>query len=192
MSQGPLIIVSGPSGSGKSTVIARLLQEMAAAGKPLHLSVSATTRAPRKGEVEGVHYHFWTSEQFARALAAGEFLEHAEVHGACYATLRREVDDHRARGVGVVLDIDVQGAAQIRKLYAEAVSIFLCASTLDAYEQRLRKRGTETEEGIRRRLAGAQRELARAGEYDYQVINDDLDRAVADLRGVVEQQFHKG
>jgi len=192
MSQGPLIIVSGPSGSGKSTVIARLLQEMAAAGKPLHLSVSATTRAPRKGEVEGVHYHFWTSEQFARALAAGEFLEHAEVHGACYATLRREVDDHRARGVGVVLDIDVQGAAQIRKLYAEAVSVFLCASTLDAYEQRLRKRGTETEEGIRRRLAGAQRELARAGEYDYQVINDDLDRAVADLRGVVEQQFHKG
>src|SRR5205807_3085040 len=153
--------------------------------KPLHLSVSATTRAPRKGEVEGVHYHFWTSEQFARALAAGEFLEHAEVHGACYGTLRREVDDQRAGGVGVVLDIDVQGAAQIRKLYAEAVSVFLCASTLDAYEQRLRKRGTETEEGIRRRLAGAQRELARAGEYDYQVINDDLDRAVADLRGVV-------
>ncbi|HEV3115885.1 MAG TPA: guanylate kinase [Gemmataceae bacterium] len=192
MSKGPLIIVSGPSGSGKSTVIARLLQEMTAAGKPLHLSVSATTRAPRKGEVNGVHYHFWTSEEFAAALAAGEFLEHAEVHGARYGTLRREVDDHRAGGDGVVLDIDVQGAAQIRKLYAEAVSVFLCASTLDAYEQRLRKRGTETEEGIRRRLAGAQRELARAGEYDYQVINDDLDKAVADLRGVVEQQFHKG
>jgi guanylate kinase len=192
MSQGPLIIVSGPSGSGKSTVIARLLQEMAAAGKPLHLSVSATTRAPRKGEVDRVHYHFWTSEQFARALAAGEFLEHAEVHGASYGTLRSEVDSYREQGVGVVLDIDVQGAAQIRKLYAEAVSVFLCASTLAAYEQRLRKRGTETEEAIRRRLAGAQRELARAREYDYQIINDDLDKAVADLRGVVEQQFHKG
>ena len=223
MSQGPLIIVSGPSGSGKSTVIARLLQEMAAAGKPLHLSVSATTRAPRKGEVDRVHYHFWTSEEFARALAAGEFLEHANVYGNYYGTSRQWIENELAGGHDVLLEIDWQGARQVRALfdhmvgifilppsiaelrrrldpdpwelgknYAEAVSIFLCASTLDAYEQRLRKRGTETEEGIRRRLAGAQRELARAGEYDYQVINDDLDKAVADLRGVVEQQFHKG
>jgi guanylate kinase len=192
MSKGPLIIVSGPSGSGKSTVIARVLQEMAAAGKPLHLSVSATTRAPRKGEVKGVHYHFWTREEFAAALAAGEFLEHAEVHGARYGTLRREVDNHRERGVGVVLDIDVQGAGQVRKLYTDQVSVFLCASSLDTYEQRLRKRGTETEESIRRRLAGAQRELARAGEYDYRVINDDLDKAVAELRAIVERQFQKG
>jgi guanylate kinase len=192
MTKGPLIIVSGPSGSGKSTVIDRLLQEMEAAGKPLHLSVSATTRVPRKGETDGVHYHFWSQEQFDRAVAAGEFLEHAGVHGGCYGTLRQEVDGFRDRGVGVVLEIDVQGAAQLRKLYAEQVSIFLRASTLAEYEQRLRKRGTETENAILRRIAGAQRELARAGEYDYQVINDDLDKAVAALREIVEQQFAKG
>jgi guanylate kinase len=192
MTRGPLIIVSGPSGSGKSTVIERVLQEMTAAGAPLHLSVSATTRAPRKGEVDEVHYHFWTREQFERALAAGEFLEHAEVHGACYGTLRQEVDGYRKGGIGVLLEIDVQGAAQVRRLYADAVSIFLRASTLEAYEQRLRKRGTETEEAIRRRVAGAQRELAQAGAYDYQVINDDLDKAVGELRAIVEQQFTKG
>jgi guanylate kinase len=142
--------------------------------------------------VDGVHYHFWTREQFDRAIAAGEFLEHAGVHGGSYGTLRREVDGYRERGIGVVLEIDVHGAAQLRKLYAEQVSVFLRTSTLQEDEQRLRKRGTETEEAIRRRLDGAQRELSRAGEYDYQVINDDLDKAVAALRAIVEQQFAKG
>jgi len=192
MTKGPLIIVSGPSGSGKSTAIARLLDDMAAAGLPLHLSVSATTRLPRPGETDGEHYHFWTGEQFDGAVAAAEFLEWANVHGARYGTLRREVDAYRERGSGVILEIDVQGAAQIRARYPDCVSIFLRASSLAAYEQRLRKRGTEQEDAIRRRVAAAERELQSAGEYDYEVINDDLDRAVADLSAIVRQQFAKG
>jgi len=192
MTKGPLIIVSGPSGSGKSTAIARLLDDMAKAALALHLSVSATTRPPRPGEQDGVHYHFWTEEKFDRAVAAGEFLEWANVHGARYGTLRREVESYREQGIGVLLEIDVQGAAQIRARYPDCVSIFLRASSLAAYEQRLRKRGTESEEAIRRRVAAAQRELENAATYDREVINDDLDKAVADLSAIVRQQFAKG
>ena|SRR5438445_4848021 len=192
MTKGPLIIVSGPSGSGKSTVIARLLEDMAEAALPLHLSVSATTRRPRPGEKAGVHYHFWAEEQFDRAVAAGEFLEWATVHGARYGTLRSEVESYREQGSGVLLEIDVQGAAQIRARYPDSVSIFLRASSLAAYEQRLRRRGTESEEAIRRRVAAAQRELENSGKYDHEVINDDLDKAVADLSAIVRQQFVKG
>jgi guanylate kinase len=157
----------------------------------LHLSVSATTRLPRSGERDGVHYHFWTQERFDQAVAAGEFLEWANVHGARYGTLRSEVDSYREQGKGVILEIDVQGAAQIRKQYAECVSIFLRASSLAAYEERLRGRGTETEEAIRRRVTGAEGELAHAAEYDYQVINDDLDSAVAQLCTIMRRQFTK-
>jgi guanylate kinase len=192
MSKGPLIIVSGPSGSGKSTVIDRLLKEMTALGLPLRLSVSATTRAPRPGEVDGVHYHFWTPAQFDQALAAGEFLEWAEVHGARYGTLRNEVDPPRKADSGVILDIDIQGAAQVRRQCPDQVSVFLRTSSPAVYEERLRKRGTETEEKIWARVAAAQRELAGAADYDYQVINDDLDKAVAELRTLVQQQFAKG
>lgn len=186
MMKGPLIIVSGPSGSGKSTVIERLL---AAGELPLHRSVSATTRAPRTGELDGVHYYFWTLETFEREVRAGAFIEWARVHDRSYGTLHREVDPYRARGMGVLLDIDVQGAAQVRAKYPEAASVFLRASGLDVYEQRLRKRGTETEEAIRRRLAAAAGELAHAGDYEYQVINDDLGAAVAALLTIVRRQF---
>src|SRR5215510_9512995 len=116
MSKGPLIILSGPSGVGKSTVVGRLL---AGGDPPLRLSVSATTRPRRPGEVDGVHYHFWTRERFAKELAAGAFLEHAEVHDQLYGTPRAEVDPYRERGMGVILDIDVQGAASIRRLYPD-------------------------------------------------------------------------
>jgi len=186
---GPLIIVSGPSGSGKSTVIARLLKHCS---RPLHVSVSATTRGPRKGELDGVHYHFWTPERFEAERRAGAFLEWARVHGNCYGTLRGEVEEPRAKGQGVILDIDVQGAAQVRKSCPDAVAVFLRTSTLKSYEQRLRKRGTEDEAAIQRRLAAAQGELAHAAEYDYQVINDDLDTAVARLAEIVREQFDKG
>jgi guanylate kinase len=192
MTKGPLIIVSGPSGSGKSTVIERLLAEESRSACPLHLSVSATTRAPRPGEIDGKHYHFWTAERFAAAVQAGKFLEWAEVHGARYGTLHDEVDGYRDQGIGVILEIDVQGAASVRKQCADQVSVFLRASSLAAYEERLRKRGTESEDALRRRVAAAQRELDRASEYDRQVINDDLDSAVAELRAIVERQFQGG
>jgi guanylate kinase len=186
---GPLIILSGPSGSGKSTVIARLLAE---GGLPLRLSVSATTRPPRPGERDGVAYHFWPRERFEREIAAGAFLEYAEVHGRLYGTLFREVEPYRQKGLGVILDIDVQGAAQVRRRCPNRVSIFLRTSTPEALEQRLRLRHTEGPEAIRRRLETARQELARADEYDYQVINDDLETAVAELRAIIARQFREG
>lgn len=195
MPSAPLLIVSGPSGSGKSTVIARLLADTK---WPLHLSVSATTRPPRPGEIEGVHYYFWDRARFEEELRAGAFLEWAEVHGNYYGTLKREVEAYRAQGEGVILDIDVQGAAQVRVKCPDSVSVFLHAASLDrtlelrTLEERLRKRHTEDEASIQRRLAAAGRELACAGGYDYQVINDDVDSAVAELRAILQCQMERG
>jgi guanylate kinase len=189
MTKGPLIILSGPSGSGKSTLLGRLLTQT---DLRLHVSVSATTRLPRAGEVDGRDYYFWTRERFEEARRAGAFLEWAEVHGCLYGTLRSEVDPYRAQGIGVILDIDVQGAAQVRPLYPDSVSIFLRAGSAASYEARLRQRGTENEQTISRRLAVGSRELEHAGEYDYQIINDDLSRAVAEAESIVRRQFERG
>jgi guanylate kinase len=179
--------MSGPSGSGKSTIIARLLET---SELPLRLSVSATTRAPRPGEVDGKHYFFWTTERFEAAIRAEAFLEWARVHGRnYYGTLRQEVEPFRERGTGVILDIDVQGADQVRKLCPDAVAVFLKTSSPEIFEQRLRARGTEDEESIKRRLATAQRELERSGDYPFQVINDNLNTAVSDLQKIVRQAF---
>lgn len=181
MKPGPLIIVSGPSGSGKSTVIQRVIVEETA--MPLRLAVSATTRAARPGEVDGRAYHFWTKERFEQGLAAGEFLEHAIVHGShYYGTPRSEVDPHRQQGTGVILDIDVQGAAQVRAMYPEHLSIFVRLADEATYEQRLRARGTESEETITRRMETAKAELARMGEYQHAIYNDELDVAVRQFR----------
>jgi guanylate kinase len=184
--RGPLFIVSGPSGSGKSTVLARLLQEPDLAGR-LHLSVSATTRRPRPGELDGVHYHFWTPERFEKEMEAGAFLEWATVHGRSYGTLRSEVEPYRKRGMGVLLDIDVQGAAQVRQHHEDPVLIFLRTQSLQTYEERLRRRGTEDEAAIRQRVAAAERELACAKDYQYQIVNEDLDAAVAELGTIVRR-----
>jgi guanylate kinase len=188
MAKAPLFILSGPSGSGKSTVIARLLADQ---DLPLRLAVSATTRPPRKNERAGEHYHFWTREQFDRERAADGFLEWAEVFGMgyFYGTLKTEVEPYRDRGVGVLLEIDVKGWEQVRRRCPEAVSFFLRTSSLETYEKRLRERGTESEASIRRRLGEARAELARAPEYDYQIVNDNLDDAVAELRTIIRSKF---
>jgi guanylate kinase len=187
MPQGPLIILSGPAASGKTTLVQRVLAEDA---HPLRVSVSATTRLPRQGELDGVHYHFWTPERFEQGIAAGEFLEYAQVHGRdYYGTLRREVDDYTVRGIGVILVIDVQGAAKVRTVRPDAVSVFLVTSSLEAYKQRLIDRGTEDAAAIARRLETAQRELERVSEYQHVIVNDDLNNAVAQFRRVIDQHF---
>lgn len=183
---GPLILLSGPSGCGKSTVTARLL---ARGDLPLRQTISATTRPPRPGEQDGVHYHFWDRERFRRAVAEGAFLEWAEVHGNCYGTLVSEVGPYRARGIGVLLVIDVQGAAQVRARCPDALSVFLRTSTWEELERRLRRRGSEDEAAVQLRLANARAELTRASEYDVQIINDDLDEAVAALHRVIARAF---
>jgi guanylate kinase len=189
MPYGPLIIVSGPSGVGKSTLLARLLAE---GGLPLRLSVSATTRPPRPGEIDGVHYYFWTPEQLEREVQADGFLEWAWVHGNRYGTLKREAEEYRARGMGVLLDIDVQGAAQVRARCPGVVSIFLKTSTWEVLEKRLRGRGTESEAAIQLRLKNARAELARADEYEHHIINDELAVAVAQLRDLIRRHWQEG
>jgi guanylate kinase len=178
------IVVSGPSGAGKT----RLIQELLAAEPWLVPSISATSRPPRGEEKDGVHYHFQSREEFEALIAAGGLLEWARVYDHHYGTLRAPLEAHLAAGRGVVLNIDVQGGRQIRAVRPDAVLIFLVPPSFDVLEQRLRGRGTDSEEEIRRRLANARGELAAAGEYDYLVVNDDLARAVGRVRHLLEAE----
>lgn len=182
MVQGPIVIISGPSGSGKSTLVRQLLENPPI---PLRLSVSATTREKREKEVAGVHYHYWSKDEFQQGIAEGKFLEWAEVFGNLYGTPKSEVDDYRQQGIGVILEIDVQGAALVRPLYPDAISIFLQAPSLDIYKQRLLKRGTESPEQLQTRLAEVESELRRSGEFLYRVVNDETDRALVQLRSLI-------
>lgn len=185
---GLLLILSGPAGSGKSTLVDLL--RTTTRDLPLHVSVSATTRPRRANEVDGAHYHFWTREQFDRELQADGFLEHAEVHGKyCYGTLAREVLPRLARGEVVILVIDVQGADQVRRRVPGAVTVFLKAPSDEKYRERLLQRGTEGLDEIERRLATAKRELLRAADYHYVVVNDDRDSAVKQLRDIIDRHY---
>jgi guanylate kinase len=186
--KGPLIIVSGPSGTGKSTLITRVL---ASAPWPMRLSISATTRGRRDGEQDGVHYHFWSRADFEREREQGAFLEWAEVHGNYYGTLVREVTPIREQGTGVILDIDVQGAATVRPLLPDHLSVFIRTASLETLELRLRGRGTEDEAAVQRRLTNARRELERIGEYDCELINENLELAVSGLSGLI-RAYRKG
>jgi guanylate kinase len=190
MKPGPLIIVSGPSASGKTTLVDRLLADPCL---NLRRAVTATTRRRRPGEVDGVHYHFWTRERFEAEVERGGLLEWARVYGRdCYGTPRSEVAPYRERGQGVVLIIDVQGAAQVRARCPDAVSVFVKTSSVDVLAERMRRRGTEGDDAIRRRLEEAERELAREDEYDFQVVNDDLAAAAAELRRVLAPYLPEG
>lgn len=177
-----LFVISGPSGVGKGTLVS-LVRRM----RPdLGLTVSATTRPPRLGEVSGVSYHFLSEEEFSRRVDAGEFLEWAEVHGHRYGTLRDDVNAMLALGKSVVLEIDVQGALNVRRILPTAVLIFVEPPSLGELERRLRKRGTESEAQIGLRLAHAKHELELSARYDVRLVNDDRDVAAHRLVKVLK------
>jgi guanylate kinase len=181
--RGDLFIVSSPSGGGKTTLIRRLIADPP--GPPLHFSVSHTTRRKRAGERNGREYHFVTDEAFRKMVARRAFLEHNVVHGRRYGTSRAEVLPLLERGQDVVLDIDVQGARDIRKAYPKAISIFIVLPTPEELEKRLRLRGLDGEEEIRRRLRRARVEIREAKRFQYVIVNDDLERATLELQSLV-------
>jgi guanylate kinase len=178
---GVLFIVSAPSGAGKTSLVHALCK----ADPAVQVSVSYTTRAPRPGEQPGKHYHFVTRDQFQKMLERGEFLESALVHGNYYGTSELWVRSQLAAGASIVLEIDWQGAAQVRRRFPDSIGIFVLPPSLAALEQRLRSRAQDTEDVIAARLQAARAEMAHACEYDYVIINDDFDTAVQDLCAVV-------
>lgn len=178
-----LFVVSGPAGVGKGTLVNRVREQRPMLGLP----VSATTRRPRPGEVDGVAYHFLSNEEFDASIARGEFLEWAQVHNHRYGTLKSEVDACLARGESVILEIDVQGGNNVRRIYPDVVRIFVEPPSWDVLVQRLRDRGSETEETLAIRLKTAKVELALAPTYDVRIVNDDLNTAVAELYRTLEK-----
>ena len=181
--RGDLFIVSSPSGGGKTTLIRRLLADPP--GEPLHFAVSHTTRPMRAGETEGREYHFTSVFEFQRMVERDEFLEHNNVHDNIYGTSKAEVLPHLAAGEDVVLDIDVQGARDVRRAYPDAIMIFIAPSSQPELQRRLRLRGLDGEEIIRKRLINAAREIREALDYQYLIVNDDLDRATLELQSIV-------
>lgn len=180
-SKSKVFVITGPSGVGKGSLISRLRSEIGA----VELSVSATTRAPRQGEADGVDYHFLSPEDFERRVKAGEFLEHARYSGNRYGTLRSEVERRLVEGHPVVLEIELQGARQIRTTMPEAVQVFIAPPELASLRQRLESRGTDEPAAIEARLKVAEEELAAQEEFPHQVVNDDLGRASGELEAIV-------
>jgi len=181
---GNLFIVSAPSGAGKSSLVKAMLERDTGIG----LSVSCTTRAPRPGEVDGVDYHFISHAEFQARLGRGEFLESAEVYGNYYGTSQRWIEAEMAAGRDILLEIDWQGAAQVRKLIPAALSIFILPPSLAELQRRLDGRGSDSAEIIARRMAAAREDISHALEFDYLIINDRFDEALADLLAIARCQ----
>ncbi|MDP8930855.1 MAG: guanylate kinase [Actinomycetota bacterium] len=186
--EGLLIVVSGPSGVGKGTVVQRLLECLAG----VEASVSVTTRPPRSEEIEGADYHFVDDKTFDQLVATGQLLEWASLHRARYGTPRRWVEERLAEGADVLLEIDVQGALQVRRKVSDALLIFLAPPTLEELARRLRMRGTEPSQERAARLETAEAELNVAAAFDHVVINDQLDSCVEEIAGILRQQIAAG
>ena len=187
---GILLVVSGPSGVGKGTVVGHMM-ESGAAGSTCRFSVSMTTRAPRPGEIHGVHYFFTDKESFLRDAERGMLLEYAEYNGNYYGTPSEYVKQGVNSGACIILDIETQGMRQTVEKMPEAVTVFIAPPGIEVLEKRLRGRGTETEDSILRRLDTARRECGRMGEYQYIIVNDDVQRAAQDLAAVIRAEYLK-
>jgi len=179
--KGILFILSAPSGAGKTTISRKAVAEIAG----LEMSVSATTRAARAGEKPGVDYHFLTKEEFERRRDAGEFAEWARVHDHFYGTPRAPIDSALASGRDMLLDIDVQGARQMKERYPESVAVFVLPPSVEELERRLRGRGTEPDEVIRRRLERAKEEMKEAPAYDHRIVNEEIAKSVGEFASIV-------
>ncbi|MDR1563954.1 MAG: guanylate kinase [Oscillospiraceae bacterium] len=185
--QGLLIVISGPSGAGKGTVLSSLLKGC----EDTVISVSATTRKPREGEKNGQNYYFLSREEFEELIRSDGILEYAEYCGNLYGTPRRHVEERLQMGINVILEIEVQGAAQVVEKCKGAVTIFLMPPSLAELEARLRGRGTEAEEVIQKRVAAAQQELLAAPNYDYIIINDEVEKAAAEINALITAEKQK-
>lgn len=183
MNKGRLIVLSAPSGCGKGTILAEVFKD-----KSFALSVSATTRAPREGEVDGVNYHFLTREDFEQRIAEGKFIEYAEYCDNLYGTLMSEVDDRLEQGLNVVLEIETKGAMKVREKRPDAIFIFVLPPSVAELRRRLKKRGTETDEVIEKRVSQAAWEIEQSPKYDYVIVNDTLEDAVSDFFAVMRAE----
>lgn len=182
--EGKLIIIAGPSGAGKGTILSAFKDNEEL---NLHFSISATTRAPRSGEIDGVHYYFLTKEDFDQRVQNGEFLEHEDFHSASYGTLKSQVEKQLAEGENVLFDIDVNGAMNIKNIYGNrAISIFIMPPSLEVLRQRLIGRGTESMEKIEERLSRAEYEMSFAEKFDEVIVNDILEVAQVEAEALVE------
>jgi len=179
-----IVVVSSPSGTGRTTIIERVLRE----DSRLRYSTSVTTRPQRPGEKEGKDYFFVSEKEFKQRIERGEFVEWAEVHGFMYATPKAPLVEIVQQGGVIILDIDIQGAMQVKEKFPHCVTIFVAPPSLESLEQRLRNRGTDSEEMIKRKLQDALRETAKIPEYDYLIVNEDLDTAVRQLQAILEAE----
>jgi guanylate kinase len=182
--RGRLFVITAPSGAGKSSLIKELLK----ADRALGLSISYTTRPPRPGEKNGREYHFVDDKTFLAMRERGEFLESAEVHGNRYGTSKQVIHDALKRGQDLLLEIDWQGARQVRRLYPDCVGVFILPPSVEELERRMRARGQDSEEVIRRRLENAREELAHSGEFNYAIINKDFDTARRELASIIRKE----
>ncbi|MDK2123256.1 guanylate kinase [Parachitinimonas caeni] len=181
MNSGNIYVIAAPSGAGKTTLVLALL----AAEPQVQLSISYTSRAPREGEVDGRDYHFVSRETFEAMIARGEFLESAEVYGNYYGTSQVWINEALAAGKDILLEIDTQGAAQVRRLFPQAISTFILPPSAEILEQRLRNRGKDSEDAIERRLKAAREEIAHVEEFDHIIVNEHIDEAVRDIIAIV-------